>query len=338
MGGTGDEIAKGTPEGKLGATGKGWGEKPKPRTETIRIRPNPMLAVNPIALSADASRPLEGRERFMQRIGRDGFLPLLEADPLRPADSREPTLDSVVGAGGKGNGDIGPLGLPDGTGTGNTRAGFPTGTDRSNGAKLWLYRVKYDGNWDANPTALPALLKEVHKATNVPVASSQETMTLRDLPNHTGKFFPRVLFITGTGRIDATDVERANLRKYLEAGGMLVADSSGGEFERAFADFIGRVLPKQRLRAIELDHEIYRGSQMIYQLPGGCPIYRQHGSADARGVFDDDGRLMVFLSPGDLGSAWSIVDLGRKRGQVEQAFQMGTNLVVYAHMEHPKGK
>lgn len=49
-----------------------------------------------------------------------------------------------------------------------------------------------------------------------------------------------------------------------------------------------------------------------------------------RGIFADDGRLMVFMSPGDMGSAWAVVSLGQKRGAVEMAFQMGTNLVAYS--------
>ena len=85
--------------------------------------------------------------------------------------------------------------------------------------------------------------------------------------------------------------------------------ASGGSFEKNFENFMRQVLPEHRLRVIEFDHDVYRGGQyhVPYQLPRGCPIYRDHGSSAARGIFAKDGRLMVFLSPGDLGSAWASV-------------------------------
>ncbi len=178
--------------------------------------------------------------------------------------------------------------------------------------------------------ALPTLLREVKLVLKVPVASQQETITLAELVHHRGPNMPSMLFMTGTGRIAASEQDKLNLRDYLLGGGLLVADSSGGFFETAFEQFIAQVLPGRHLRPIEFDHEVYRGRKMPYKLPRGCPIYRQHGSADARGIFADDGRLMVFMSPGDMGSAWAVVSLGQKRGAVEMAFQMGTNLVAYS--------
>ncbi|MGA2501999.1 MAG: DUF4159 domain-containing protein [Tepidisphaeraceae bacterium] len=315
-GGSGDRIARGKPDGTLGGTDQS-------RQAIVKARTIPE--------SAAARRQAErGRMQYMQRISRDGLLQLLKSRDhgeveLNAASELAATLDSV------GSGDGGPLGLAQGEGTGPTAAGSPWGTRI--GAKLWLYRVKYTGgDWAANPRALPALLREVKLVANIPVANQQETITLAELAHHRGAYMPSMLFMTGTSHIAATDIDIKNLRDYLLGGGMLVADSSGGDFEARFTTFIGQVLPGRRMRAIEHDHEVYRGRYMPYKLPRGCPIYREHGSPDARGIFADDGRLMVFFSPGDMGSAWAVVDLGKKRGTVEQAFQMGTNLVLYSLM------
>jgi len=327
-GGSGDRIARGTPDGVLGGTGKGSaapGKEAVIKARTIDAR----------VAAAARRRPERGRQQYMVRFSRDGLLQLLKSREgaevqLSSAAELATLLDSPGGA-GSGDGDAGPLGLPQGEGTGPTAAGSPWGTRV--GGKLWLYRVKYHGgDWSANPRALPALLREVKLATNIPVANQQETITLSELAHHRGRYMPSMLFMTGTGRIYASEIERANLRDYLLGGGMLVADSSGGDFERQFAEFMATVLPGRPMRPIEHDHEIYRGRYMPYKLPRGCPIYREHGSSDAKGIFADDGRLMVFFSPGDLGSAWAVVDLGKKRGAVELAFQMGTNLVVYSLM------
>ncbi len=226
---------------------------------------------------------------------------------------------------------IDTLGLPTAIGHGQTAAGSPFGTRP--GGVLWLYRLRHSGdNPDANPRALPVLLEEVRKALpGLKVSKREEVLSMSDLPRHRAQYFPTLLFITGTGRIEASREDRHNLRDYLEAGGFVVADSSGGNFEDQFKRFIRQVLPQGRLRTIELDQEVFRGPKVLYQLTGGCPVYRSHGRQDeAEGVFGPDGRLMVFISPGDMGSAWASVAMGRSRASVERAFQMGTNLVTWS--------
>jgi hypothetical protein len=163
------------------------------------------------------------------------------------------------------------------------------------------------------------------------VSSRQEVISLGELPKHHGASFPTLLFFTGTGAVNANDAEKKNLRDYLLAGGLVVADSSGGNFGQNFRQFIRQVYGAGRIRPIELDHEVFRGDKVLYQLSHGCPIYRAHGRQDdAEGMFDADGRLMVFISPGDMGSAWASVAEGQSRAGVERAFQMGTNLVAWS--------
>ncbi len=321
-GGSGDRIAKGTPGGVEGGKGNASG---KQAAQVIRVRTNPDL----FKQAGDIRR---SRSPFMQRMNPDQLLAILKNNQdggLVGTDGAALAQATLDNAAGELFGEAGPLGLPGGTGAGKTAAGSPFGNRV--GAKLWLYRVKYDGDsWDANPAALPALLREVHKALNVPVSDSQQLIKLANLPNHKGANFPSLLFITGTDGVNASDTECKNLREYLTNGGLLVADSSGGSFEKQFTQFMHRVLPGSRFRNIEFDHPVFRGPMMPYQLTHGCPIYREHGSNEARGLFAEDGRLMVFLSPGDMGSAWAVTQLGKKRGTVEMAFQMGTNVVAYS--------
>ncbi len=327
-GGSGDKIAAGTPSGKLGGTGKpDSGTKQQPKTEIIKTKTQQVASA---ALEAQKQR---ARRRFLERFSPDGLRALLLSkndNQVRPDTQAQ--MQTAIDTLGTGEiGPPGPLGLPGGEGSGNTAAGSPLGS-RIN-APLWLYRVKYSGgDWDANPEALPALLREVKLALNLKKVGAEERIRLSDLPDHRGEFMPSMLFMTGTGGIEASESERKALRDYLLGGGMMVADSSGGNFEQHFMRFMSGVLPGKAPRPIEFDHEVYRGRWMPYKLTGGCPIYRDHGSPAARGFFDEDGRLMVFFSPGDMGSAWAVVNLGRKRGDVETSFQMGTNLVTYSLM------
>ncbi len=256
-----------------------------------------------------------------RRITRDSLLQILKRERSEVSEDEQKQMQRAVDS----------VGIPDQLTRGASAAGSPFGTRV--GGELWLYRVKHAGsNWDANPKALPVLLAEVKKAfPNLKVSSKQEVITLAELPKHQGEYFPSFLFFTGTGNVDASNEEKKNLREYLQSGGFIVADSSGGDFEEQFKRFIRQVYGKGRLRSIEFDHEIFRGEKVLYQLSHGCPIYRTHGKQDdAEGLFDPDGRLVAFISPGDLGSAWASVAMGRSRTGVERAFQMGTNLVSWS--------
>lgn len=261
------------------------------------------------------------QEQQRRQITRDSLLQVLREKKVEVTEDEQQERQRAVDS----------VGVPDAMTRGTSAAGSPFGTRV--GGELWLYRVKHSGaSWDANPKALPVLLQEVHKAfPNLKVSNRQEVITLDDLPRHKGKYFPSLLFFTGTGSVDANEQQRKNLRDYLAAGGFVVADSSGGNFEDQFKQFIRQVYGRGRIRPIEFDHEVFRGEKVLYQLSHGCPIYRTHGrQEDAEGVFDRDGRLVVFISPGDLGSAWASVAMGRSRTSVERAFQMGTNLVSWS--------
>jgi len=329
-GGSGDKIAKGTPEGAEGGTGKGQ-QKQETKSQALKA-----VDFRSQALAAEK----QSRRKFLERLSGDGLRQLLLAKnetQVRPdtAAQMQTALDS---SGTSGVDSPGPRGLEKGEGSGATAAGSPFGSRI--GAKLWLYRVKYTGgDWDANPKALPVLLREVKLALNLKDVGAEEVVKLSDLPDHRGDFMPSMLFMTGTGGIESTEAERKALRDYLLGGGFIVGDSSGGNFESQFKRFIMAVLPGKTFRSIEFDHEVYRGRYMPYKMAAGCPIYRDHGSSEAKAIFDEDRRMMVFFSPGDMGSAWAVVDLGRKRGDVEASFQMGTNLVTYSLMTvHDKRK
>jgi hypothetical protein len=123
-----------------------------------------------------------------------------------------------------------------------------------------------------------------------------------------------------------------NLRRYLEEGGFLFADSSGGNFYDHFMNLMKQVFPEpnRRFRPIAHDHTIFRGEYMPWLMRQGCPIYRRHhGAGDALGLFIR-GRLAVFYSGGDLGAAWAAVGWGQKQRNVDLAFRMGTNIISYA--------
>jgi len=222
------------------------------------------------------------------------------------------------------------MGVPGGIGSGAAAAGSPKGTVL--GGTLYFYRIKFDGpNWNANHAGVGPLMNEVKDAGVVKKISGQHNpVSLKDLPKHSGKFLPAVIYMTGTGHIKANDEEVKNLRDYLHAGGMVFADVSGGDFYDHFVGFMKRVLPNVPKNVIEYDHEIYRGSVMPYAMIRGCPIYRAHQKSGPAEGWWIGPKIAVFLSRGDIGSAWGAAGLFKSRKRnVEEAFRMGVNIIAY---------
>ena len=217
----------------------------------------------------------------MERFTTDGLRALLasKGPGAGSAGQRATDADGLDSMGNTGLGPPGPLGLEQGEGSGNTAAGSPFG-DRI-GAPLWLYRVKYSGgDWDANPKAIPALLREVKLALNLKKVGTEEVVRMTDLPGHRGPNMPSMLFMSGTGAIESTEAEQRGAEglsaRRRHAGGRQQRRQLRAQFTR----FMNAVLPGKPFRPIEFDHDVYRGH--------GCrtnwPAAARSTATTARGI------------------------------------------------------
>jgi hypothetical protein len=140
-----------------------------------------------------------------------------------------------------------------------------------------------------------------------------------------------------------TDSEVVGLRNYLLAGGMLVVDDFWGSAEwETFEGQMRRVLPDRPLMDVPLDHALfhtYYDIEEIVQVPNsgqaaaGGQTWESDGVEPAvRGIFDDDGRLMVVANWNtDLGDAWEWAESPRYPLKYSTyAIQIGVNTIVYA--------
>lgn len=128
-------------------------------------------------------------------------------------------------------------------------------------------------------------------------------------------------FIYGVevGRWYLDDKEAAQLREYLLRGGFLMVDDFHGSLQwEGFMESMRRVFPDREVVEIPDDHEVFH---VLYdldhkvQIPGVFALmsgrtWEQDGvQPHWRGVFDDDGRLMVAINFNmDLGDAWEHAD------------------------------
>jgi hypothetical protein len=193
--------------------------------------------------------------------------------------------------------------------------------------ELTIAQLQYGGggDWYANPSGLPNLLREIRARTGLPVADRPLQIKLTDPALWSQPY----LYLTGHGNIRLSDEDVQILRTYLTAGGFLHADDNYG-LDESFRREIKRVFPEQELVELPPSHPVYH---VMYDLPNGLPKVHQHEGKRAQGfgIFHE-GRLVVFYSyESDLGNGWE--DAGRYDNPPaarEAAFRMGVNLFLYA--------
>ena len=193
--------------------------------------------------------------------------------------------------------------------------------------ELTIAQVQYGGggDWYANPSGLPNLLREIRARTGLPVAARPLQLKLTD----PGLWSQPYIYLTGHGNIRLTEEEVRILRKYLSSGGFLHADDNYG-LDESFRREIARVFPDKELLELPTSHPVYH---VLYDFPNGLPKVHQHEGKPAQGfgIFHE-GRLVLFYSyESDLGNGWEDADrYDNTPAAREAAFRMGVNLFLYA--------
>ena len=150
------------------------------------------------------------------------------------------------------------------------------------------------------------------------------------------------IYAVEVGYWHLTHTEAGRLRDYLLRGGFLMVDDFHGTFEWAsFLASMERIFPDRPIVDIKdtdsVLHVVYDLDQRI-QIPSRMFIYsgdtyekdgfRPHW----RGIYDDDGRLMVAINHNmDIGDAWEHADWpDYPENMTALAYRFGINYLVYA--------
>ncbi|MCZ6586242.1 MAG: DUF4159 domain-containing protein [Gammaproteobacteria bacterium] len=136
--------------------------------------------------------------------------------------------------------------------------------------------------------------------------------------------------------------EAGRLREYLLRGGFLMVDDFHGSYEwSGFLASMVRVFPDRPILEMpdddEVLHVLYDLDQRI-QIPGirflytGVPYEGDGVVPHWRGIYDDDGRLMVAINFNmDLGDAWEHADTPEyPEPMTALAYRFAVNYVIYA--------
>lgn len=200
-------------------------------------------------------------------------------------------------------------------------------TAQASSSQMTIAQLQYSGggDWYANPSGLPNLLKAIRARTGLPVSERPDNVKITDPALWTHPY----AYLTGHGNIRLTEEEVRLLRRYLDSGGFLHADDNYG-LDESFRREIRRVFPDAELVELPPDHPIYHS---FYDLPKGLPKVHEHDgrAPQGLGVFRN-GRLVVYYSfESDLGNGWEDATVHNVPPAVrEESFRMGVNLFVYA--------
>ncbi|MGB1129584.1 MAG: DUF4159 domain-containing protein [Haloferula sp.] len=212
-------------------------------------------------------------------------------------------------------------------------AGFSKGTRRG---KVRFLRLKYNGgDWDQDMARGSDLnlLTEYGVRTGHPVSDRPEPIEISRLKSFPARKSPPLVYMTGQRGIQVSSGEIKALRHYLlDQHGMLFGDNGGSPgWGNQFISMMGKVLPRVEPIALYLDHPIHRAP---YPLPK-LPYVARHGRSDALG-WVVDGRLVAYYHPGDIGDAWADGHSGVPREIWESCYQLGVNVIFYAHVEYDR--
>jgi hypothetical protein len=232
------------------------------------------------------------------------------------------------GKGGAGSGSGSGIGFGDGDGS-----GFGSGTGRG---KIRFIRLEYTGgDWaqDFGVGADDNMLREYGLRTAQKVAEHTESRTATGLLQFKLHASPPLTYITGQQSISLAKNEAQALRTYLiERHGMLFADNGGSaHWHNQFFAMMRQVVPEVDPVRVPLDDIIHKVPFPVPFLPYVAP----HGGKDAWG-WKVEGRWVAYYHPGDIGDAWSDGHSGVPRPVWEACYNLGANVIFYAHAEYHK--
>lgn len=199
--------------------------------------------------------------------------------------------------------------------------------------RVALARLQHEGNWNPEPGAWKRLAA-------VAAAHHRMDVTVTDVaPDKLDAKATPVAHVTGTSEADAKAVDTVKLKSYLDDGGLLLADATGGD--AAFTDGIIKALqtlyPEGKINTLPADHALYDGS-MANSAKIATIEWRKYAllkdampRTPALRAFAVDGRIVALLSSHDITSGllgtntWGIMGYAPPSAQ-----DLAVNMLLFA--------
>jgi hypothetical protein len=186
--------------------------------------------------------------------------------------------------------------------------------------------IKYNGggDWYANPTALPNLIRFCNQNIGTKIKSKPATVELSSPDLFSYPF----VYATGHGNVVFSDADVSNLRNYMLSGGFVHFDDNYG-MDQYIRKEIKKVFPNEVLIEIPSTHPIF---QKPNSFPSGLPKIHEHDGKrpQAFGIFIDNRLVFLYTFECDLGDGWEDPEVHNDPKEVrEKALKMGANILNY---------
>ncbi|MBX7202422.1 MAG: DUF4159 domain-containing protein [Bacteroidia bacterium] len=204
----------------------------------------------------------------------------------------------------------------------STYSGYTQGT-----YSIGLLKYNGGGDWYANPTSLPNLIKFCNKNLGMtlsaqPVVVDAGSLEIFQLP---------FVHMTGHGNVIFSGTELENLRSYLIGGGFLHIDDNYG-MDPFIRPQLKRLFPELELVELPPSHPLFHQK---YDFPGGLPKIHEHDGkpAQAFGLFYSGRMVVLYTYECDLGDGWEDPAVHKDSEATRlKALRMGANLLQYVLM------
>lgn len=190
--------------------------------------------------------------------------------------------------------------------------------------EIALLKYNGGGDWYANPTALPSLIRFTNQNINTKIKSKPITVE----PSSPELFSYPFVHMTGHGNVVFSDSDIVNLRNYMLSGGFLHIDDNYG-MDQYVRREIKRIFPNNNLVEIPANHIIF---QKPYTFASGLPKIHEHEGKrpQAFGIFENNRLVLMYTYECDLGDGWEEPEVHNDPKEVrEKALKMGANILNY---------
>ena len=193
-----------------------------------------------------------------------------------------------------------------------------------NAQEIAILKYQGGGDWYANPTALPNLIKFCNDNIDTQIEPKPATIEV----GNTAIFQFAFLHMTGHGNLVFSDEEAQNLRTYLLSGGFLHIDDNYG-MEPYLRKELAKVFPEKELEEVGLNHPLFNQE---FNFPKGLPKIHEHDGKrpQALAIVHNNRVVLLFTFESDLGDGWEDPAVHNDPQEVRlKALQMGANIISY---------
>ena len=186
-------------------------------------------------------------------------------------------------------------------------------------------------DWATRPDDLNNLLREMKNMMDVHLAC--EVKSLEEVSEDPER--NPILFRSGHFRIRHTPAERARLRKYLLAGGMIIYDAAAGSkpFYDSAIEELRAIFPEVPVQRLGPDHPIFHTYYDLDRVEYRSGV-REAGYTESTPWLDAvtiNCRVVAVVSRWGLGIGWDgNTDDSLRAYTVDSARKLGVNLMAYA--------